>query len=155
MHEVRKPESRYINCTNNILHHPKWRASNIWGKGSSLSPWTAWTDKSEPPYPAADRLIIFAWPFCWRSGKIQHHFFVFAWGKWGNFEARGLIFPTGWSAKKKGNVSEMVEWGEWKFLAGSTTYSYTTEKVTNDKLAMSVVFWGYKEYTVICDQKSP
>ena len=38
----------------------------------------------------------------------------------------------------------MVEWGEWKFLAGSTTYSYTTEKVTNDKLAMSVVFGGIK-----------
>ena len=34
----------------------------------------------------------------------------------------------------------MVEWGEWKNLADSTTYSYTPEKVTNDKLAMSDFF---------------
>lgn len=118
-------------------------------------PLKAWTDKSEPPYPAADRLIIFARPFL--LAELQNSTSsssFFAWGKWGNCQARGL-FPTGWSAKKKGNVSEMVEWEEWKNLADSTTYSYSPEKLTKDKLAMSVFFLRYIEYTVICDQKSP
>lgn len=85
--------------------------------------------------------------FCWRSCKIQHHLrFFFAWGSGATFKHVGSFQPFG-VPNKKGNVSEMVEWGEWKNLADSTTYSYSPEKVTQDKLAMSVFFEVYWIYS--------
>lgn len=106
----------------------------------------AWTDKSEPPYPAADRLIIFARPFWLAELQNSTSSSFFLLGVNGAILKHvGSFQPVG-VPKKKATSPRWSNGNEWKNLAGSTTYSYTPEKltkrITKDKLAMSVFFWG-------------